>query len=622
MLKNNNRKHLFGLTRKKISSNSSAVLARFKTRIDTEDNTIKVSPVKHIRTGNLSGQGRKYVNRYISVVRIQKGTPSTESTTIFKIEKGGNEYTMELFYGGFWDSDFTFTKKILNKFKTNGELPQFCKDLIFDQNKAILEALADGEECKIVLLLNRTPLGKIHGMSVDYDTIIPLNYFNKEVLKGEITKKSSKKNIKAKLNQIFETKDKGELNEKNKIKERTNQRTKQAAFNAIWARRRPPVVASPRSLVSTATVGATAAHGFPLLTPAPRTEATAATAATAPGLRRISTSGEPSAAATWRPAPVSRAAPAAASKTAATLRTSELSSSSNSRAPATAPGLRSISTSWEPSRAAASSGAAAAASGAAASGAALGASGAPSPCVDEFGHSVTVSDLLDDELEGYQKSNTKLYYNLDAYFGSVNTNDLNTVITKLLEKYNDTVDKKDKKNIFNIINKIIRSCPETENKLSKLSPTLIKELTPLYTLYPSEESTHTGGNPNPISDVTKGMFVITNSIVVPKEYQSKIGYYPSEQNKKMYGKYQKRKVYVIITKKTLPRSFGLMSYYLEKVFEELNLRKPRSMKLRGGSKKINYKQVVGGLKELYTTNPMAAKAKTRKMIKLLKNMQS
>lgn len=118
------------------------------------------------------------------------------------------------------------------------------------------------------------------------------------------------------------------------------------------------------------------------------------------------------------------------------------------------------------------------------------------------------------------------------------------------------------------------------------------------------------------------MFVITNSIVVPKEYQSKIGYYPSEQNKKMYGKYQKRKVYVIITKKTLPRSFGLMSYYLEKVFEELNLRKPRSMKLRGGSKKINYKQVAGGLKELYTTNPMAAKAKTRKMIKLLKNMQS
>ena len=72
MLKNNNRKHLFGLTRKKISSNSSAVLARFKTRIDTEDNTIKVSPVKHIRTGNLSGQGRKYVNRYISVVRNSK----------------------------------------------------------------------------------------------------------------------------------------------------------------------------------------------------------------------------------------------------------------------------------------------------------------------------------------------------------------------------------------------------------------------------------------------------------------------------------------------------------------------------------------------------------------------
>lgn len=119
------------------------------------------------------------------------------------------------------------------------------------------------------------------------------------------------------------------------------------------------------------------------------------------------------------------------------------------------------------------------------------------------------------------------------------------------------------------------------------------------------------------------MFVITNSIVVPKEYQSKIGYYPSEQNKKMYGKYQKRKVYVIITKKTLPRSFGLMSYYLEKVFKELNTKKiNRNSPITGGSKKINYKQVAGGLKELYTTNPMAAKAKTRKMIKLLKNMQS
>ena len=118
------------------------------------------------------------------------------------------------------------------------------------------------------------------------------------------------------------------------------------------------------------------------------------------------------------------------------------------------------------------------------------------------------------------------------------------------------------------------------------------------------------------------MFVFTNSDLVDKKYQCNIGYYPKdEKNQKVYSGYKDHKVYVVITGPQIPRSFALMRDYLSKVFETIKYIENKK-ESRGGSKKINYKQVAGGLKELYTTDPMAAKNKTRKMIKLLKNIQS
>ena len=131
-------------------------------------------------------------------------------------------------------------------------------------------------------------------------------------------------------------------------------------------------------------------------------------------------------------------------------------------------------------------------------------------------------------------------------------------------------------------------------------------------------STHGGGNPT--YRVTRNMFVFTNSEKVRQDLRAEIGYFPQGpkyNNKHIYeDQTSNNKVYVVITNDDIPRSFALLRYYLTMAFENIKTQ------TKGGSKKINYKQVAGGLKEVYKNNPTAAKAKTRKMIKLLKNMQS
>ena len=136
---------------------------------------------------------------------------------------------------------------------------------------------------------------------------------------------------------------------------------------------------------------------------------------------------------------------------------------------------------------------------------------------------------------------------------------------------------------------------------------------------------------SPLFRVIQKMFVFTNSSKVKSGLRATIGYFPegSKYNndhiydpKDLFGQLigdnenTKNKVYVVLTGDNIPRSFALISYYLTMAFQYIKAQPT------GGSKKINYKQVAGGLKEVYKNNPTAAKAKARKMIKLLKNMQS
>ena len=135
----------------------------------------------------------------------------------------------------------------------------------------------------------------------------------------------------------------------------------------------------------------------------------------------------------------------------------------------------------------------------------------------------------------------------------------------------------------------------------------------------SNQHNHEGGNPT--YRVTQNMFVFTNSNLVRPDLKAEIGYFPlgsKYDNHHIYkDKFYQDKVYVVVTNDDIPRSFALLEYYLSKVFNTIKKDHPT-----GGSQNINYKQVAGGLKELYKINPTATKAKTRKMIKLLKNMQS
>ena len=144
-------KQIFGKTRKKIiKSKKTGLMARFT--VIRDDNNGKddliVKPIKSILTGNLTGQGRKFVSRYVVIIEAKINAANKNSNLIQA--EASNSSTYELNFVN--STTFKTNEKVMkSKIKALTEKNNdFCDTLIAHH----FGDTANEKTIKLVLLLS------------------------------------------------------------------------------------------------------------------------------------------------------------------------------------------------------------------------------------------------------------------------------------------------------------------------------------------------------------------------------------------------------------------------------------------------------------------------------------
>ena len=630
--------HIFGKTKKKSKhligfKGRTGRMARFLVKASAADYKLTVRPATHIKTGNITGKGRKFVPRYIIVVdAVQLDSVDDLTNTKYylteTIKDGGStiHYGLKLISNDDFKTNQTMVKKLFKKLKDEDK-ENFFKYLVHIHFKATPPI----QSKKIVFLLNSTLIDGLYGSSVEYDKIMPFHYATKEDLKGV----ESKSDIKKKLDSLFHSESRAYLRATPAIK--TEYNSVHSFFGTPIRNSSGKIMRNPngtimRNLTQTKMT-------YPSGTQRKTSNGTIMTHPN--GSIQVFPDGTPMGF-------QDRLEYGRYKAKIATGRANMIKGVRTGN-------LKKVLDEYKEKEAkrlvneAADTHAAQATANQAVANAKLAAERATALAKQQVAHlkrletqKTSAKNLKNAKIKlkatetalAAARNELKLLKNTAAVAAAnaaaaaatpIATSHILTTITTPITTSSNAASP-------NTVSPVVPAAATgAAGAAASTNPSPSLNLSapvfePSAAAHADEPETGAGagarpnqGGGNPTYRVTQNMFVFTNSDKVRQDLQAKIGYYPNRtkyDNDHIYGDNRNDKVYVVFTNDDIPRSFALLEYYLTMAFKYI--KKPAT----GGSKKINYKQVAGGLKELYTTNPMAAKAKTRKMIKLLKNMQS